>query len=607
LKINTLDTISRSLSVLPKYAKKRFVYAGLIQIFLGFLDLLGLALISGMSAIAIHGINSTSPGAQVESVLRFLRLQSYPMSMQLIILGLSTTLIFVLKTFASIFLLRQMLKFLGNRGAELSSNLVSKLLNNPVTEIQKSPTQETLFAITGGTNSITVGVLGSAISLISDFALVLIILSGVIFFDPLTAILSLGVFSLVAISLHTLTRKKAKNLGDLNASLTISSSEAILEVLASFREAFVRDRRFAYSEKITDYRWRHANVLAELSILPNMSKYIMDVSLILGTFLVATVQFRLHNAPHAVAGITLFLSAGTRLAPALLRIQQGITNIIGFSGSAQYAFDLVDRLERVSKGPSRPLDLLIDHEGFTPEVILKNVCYTYPNTLQPIFRDVNLNIVPGQLIAICGSSGAGKSTLVDLILGLLPTDSGSVVISGLPPETAIYKWPGSIGYVPQEVYLASTTIRQNIALGYPATDNNDEQIWKCLENANLSVFVSGLPLGIDTVLQENGNSLSGGQRQRLGIARALYTNPKLVVLDEATSALDSESEQIINSTIQSMRGSKTVILIAHRLASVRNADQVLFMDSGKLVASGTFEEVRKIAPNFDRQAKLMGL
>jgi ABC-type multidrug transport system fused ATPase/permease subunit len=603
----SFSTISKALSLLPAYARKRFFAAGLIQITLSFLDLLGLALIAGMSAIAIHGLDSTSPGRQVSFVLNLLGIENFTTSSQLTVLAILTTFIFVFKTIVSIHLLRKMLNFLGNRGAELSSTLISKFLNNPVTKIQSSPSQETLFSVTNGANSVTVGVLGTSIALISDLALVVVILFGVVFFDPLTALLSFGIFSLVALSLHTLTRNKAKKLGAENAKLSIHSNEQVLEVMGSFREAFVRDRRFAYERGISEVRWKLANVVAELTILPSLSKYIMDVSMILGTLLVAGVQFSLHSAPHAVGGITLFLTAGTRLAPALLRIQQGVSSVIGFSGSAQYTFDLANELAETPQGPERPLETSFSHPGFEPRLEVKDATYSYPNSDGQALSEINIVVSPGELVAICGSSGAGKSTLVDVLLGLLKLNSGEIKVSGLAPEDCIYRWPGAIGYVPQEAYIATGTIRKNVALGFDPSEADTNQVWDCLAQANLADFVRSLPQGIDTYLQENGKSLSGGQRQRLSIARALYTNPTLLVMDEATSSLDSESEDVINKSIQLMRGSRTVILIAHRLASVRNADQVLFMEKGKLFASGTFDQVRQIAPNFDVQAKLLGL
>ena len=172
---------------------------------------------------------------------------------------------------------------------------------------------------------------------------------------------------------------------------------------------------------------------------------------------------------------------------------------------------------------------------------------------------------------------------------------------------AISKWPGSVSYVPQDVSISNGTIRENVSLGYPAAVVDDEHVWNCLRAAELEDFVKNLPKQLDSRVGERGTSLSGGQRQRLGIARALFTNPLLLVLDEATSALDGETEANIAETLVQLRGKATVIMIAHRLSTIMNADCVYFLENGTLKARGSFEEVRKLVPEFEKQAQIMGL
>jgi ABC-type multidrug transport system fused ATPase/permease subunit len=220
---------------------------------------------------------------------------------------------------------------------------------------------------------------------------------------------------------------------------------------------------------------------------------------------------------------------------------------------------------------------------------------------------VSISASAGKIIAIVGPSGAGKTTLVDVLLGVIEPDMGSIKVSRVTPLEAIAKWPGAISYVPQDVMVVNGSIRENVALGYPLEAASDELVNSALSIASLSDFVANLPEGLDSNLGERGGKISGGQRQRIGIARALFTKPKLLVLDEATSALDGDTEESISTDIQKLKGSTTVVLIAHRLSTVRDADLVLYMDKGEIVARGTFEEVRNSVPDFDRQAKLMGL
>jgi ABC-type multidrug transport system fused ATPase/permease subunit len=221
--------------------------------------------------------------------------------------------------------------------------------------------------------------------------------------------------------------------------------------------------------------------------------------------------------------------------------------------------------------------------------------------------DASVSVTAGKSLALVGSTGAGKSTLADVILGVIEPELGSVTISGVDPRSAVAQWPGAVAYVPQTVGLTEGTIRDNVALGLPELAVDDTMVWEALERAHLASFLRDTREGLDTIVGERGVRLSGGQRQRLGIARALYTRPRLLVLDEATSALDAETEQAITQTLRELEGEVTTITIAHRLATIRFADQVVFMRHGVIEARGTFEEVRASTPDFERQAHLLGL
>jgi ABC-type multidrug transport system fused ATPase/permease subunit len=247
------------------------------------------------------------------------------------------------------------------------------------------------------------------------------------------------------------------------------------------------------------------------------------------------------------------------------------------------------------------------HEGFFSEIIVKNVSLTYPNNLTKAISNITLSIPTGNSVAFVGPSGAGKTTMIDVLLGVLIPDEGSVQISGLAPQLTVSNWPGAVSYVPQDVVIIAGTIRENVALGYPLSEATDELVMNAIKIAQLEKFITSLPEGIDTQVGERGTKISGGQRQRLGIARAMFTHPHLLVLDEATSSLDGQTESDISDAITQLQGSVTIVMIAHRLSTVRNADQVIYMDEGKIIARGTFDEVRLAVPNFDRQAQLMGL
>jgi ABC-type multidrug transport system fused ATPase/permease subunit len=334
---------------------------------------------------------------------------------------------------------------------------------------------------------------------------------------------------------------------------------------------------------------------------------VIETAIIFGGVLVGASQLFFKDAAGAVATLGIFLAAGARIAPAVLRVQQGSIQIQGSIGQAKPTLELIDSLLNVPIGINLDDTVKTDHVGFFPEVKIENVSMSYPNRNIRAISEFSLNIPVGSSVAIVGPSGAGKTTIIDILLGVLNPNQGSVEISGLPPLKAFEQWPGAVSYVPQDVAIVAGSIRENIALGYPSVAATDELVMSALKVAHLDGFVAELPNGLDTQVGERGAKISGGQRQRLGIARAMFTRPCLLVLDEATSSLDAETEANIADAIHSLRGSTTVVMIAHRLSTVRRADVVVYLTEGKILSKGSFDEVRRAVPDFDRQAKLMGL
>ena len=601
------STIARSVQVLPKSDRPKIVLVVVFQVGLGFLDLVGVAAIGVLGALAVTGVQSIQPGNRVSGVLDTLGLSNLSFQNQIAILGLSAAAILVSRTVLSIVITRRIFFFLSRRGAIISSDLVSKLLSQSLLKVQERTTQDTLYSLTVGVSSITLGVLGTAITLVGDGALLIIMIIALFAVDPTIAITSLLFFVALGFILYRTMNVKAHKLGYLNSEIAILSNEKIIEVLDSYRESVVRNRRDYYSREIRKLRLKLADVLAELQFMPNVSKYVIESGIVIGAVVIAGVQFALQDARHAVGTLSVFLAAAARIAPAIMRLQQSAIKIRSGIGIAMPTLTLIESLRFTP--PVNEVDDELDtvHEGFHSNVSLESVGLTYPGKSSPALSDISLQLVTGMSLAIVGPSGAGKTSLVDVLLGVLPANTGIVSVAGKPPLDAIASWPGAISYVPQDVTISNGTFRENVSLGYPAEVVTDELVWSALEIAQLSEFVRKLPKGLDTPVGERGTKISGGQRQRLGIARAMFTRPKLLVLDEATSSLDGQTEADISDAIQALKGSVTVVMIAHRLSTVRNADQVIYMDQGRIVAQGSFDEVRSAVPDFDSQAKLMGL
>ena len=602
------SVVRKALSKLSKPDRAKLLLLAVFQAIFGVLDLIGVALIGLLGALSVTGLQSKQPGNRVGTILRLLHINEMSFQSQSAIIGLLATSFLVLKTILSVILTRKALRFLAHRSGLLSSNLAQKVLNQNYLFLQRIPSQRILFSLTSGANSLILGVLGSVVSIISDSSLIIIMLVGLFLVNPAVALGSLFYFGLIGLILHFRLSGQALKLGQKNSLLTINGNSLILEAIASFRELYVRGRINFYTDRIAVSRKLLADTSADLTFMPNISKYFLESSVVIGALLLAMSQFLVADAKHAISTLTIFLAAGTRIAPSILRLQQGALAVKTHIGSARSTLDLIDSLVSVSVNTSEPSNsLTINHQDFEPKFQISELTFKYPNNEENAIESLNLDAPAGSIVAIVGPSGAGKTTLVDLLLGILEPTAGNIFISSETPRGAIKKWPGAISYVPQDIVIIDGSIKNNISLGYPSDSAKLDWYEKILSISQLSDFVNSLEDGLNGQVGERGAKLSGGQRQRVGVARALFTNPKLIILDEATSSLDADSENKLSAAINSLRGNVTVIVIAHRLATVQNADIVCYIDKGKVLGIGGFDELRVKIPDFDRQAKLLGL
>lgn len=600
-------TVYKALSLMSSADRKKLSFVVILQFLVSLLDLLGVALVGVLGAVVVAGLGSGTQGNRVAAILRFLGMQNQTLQFQSAILGGLVAMLLVMRTLATVTIARRTLFFLSRKAAQLSASLLSRLLSLSYSQIKSESTHSTIFSLTYGVQVVILGVLGIAVNTFADLLILVVLGVGLAVVDPLMAVLTFTLFGAVGFMVFLVTNNRATKLGIESSKLMVKSDEKTAEVLNSYREIVVRNRQEYYAREIGQLRMNLSNTVAEIQFLPQISKYIIEITMVLGGLLICAIQFQLQGATHAVATLGVFLVASTRIAPAVMRIQQGATGIKSNLGVANPTLDLINSLHFVQPVEPSADDFDLEHTGFEPTVQISDVSFKYQNSEKYSLRNISLEVKRGSRVAIVGASGAGKTTLIDILLGMHFPTEGFTTISGLDPLNCMKKWPGSIGYVPQDVVLNQGTIRENISLGYPGSMISDDLIWSALEKAQIDEFVRALPKGLDSKVGERGSRLSGGQRQRLGIARALVTNPRLLILDEATSSLDVKTEHDLTNTILAFDKSITVIVIAHRLSTIRNSEEILFLKEGQLVAAGDFEQLRALVPDFEHQAKISGL
>ena len=592
--------------LLSKEDRKKLIFVSFLQVMSSGLDLVGIGAIGLLGALAVNGVSSQNSSPKVSNVLKLLHLGALDFQVQIAALGILATLLLICKTLFSVFFTRFYLFFLSKRSSQITSELVRQLLTKPVTSFKNISSQELLFGLSAGVNAITMGIIASCIMIVSDLSLLVVMILALIAVDVAIAISTVLLFSFIGLILYWLMQRRAIHLGSRDASLAIKNNNLILEIIGSYREIIARNRRSYYDAKVSDMQSQITHTRAELTFLPNVGKYVLESSVVLGALAIAAVQFSIHDASHAVATLAVFMAAGSRIAPAVLRIQQSAIALKSNLGVAGTTLNLVTKLNSEENiiGISRNI---VPELTFSATVLLQDVHFRYPDSSTDALSGINLNVTPGMQVAIVGGSGAGKSTLVDLMLGLLTPTSGEVSISGLPPALAAKQWEGMISYLPQTPFIANGSISENVSLGFEETHFSESDIALAWKSAQLETFLNSLPNGSRSPVGEFGGLLSGGQRQRIGLARALLSKPKLLILDEATSSLDAETETEITKTLGLLRESTTVIIIAHQLRTIRNADLVVFLNEGKMVAQGTFNELVNRIPEFERIVQLSQL
>jgi ABC-type multidrug transport system fused ATPase/permease subunit len=604
-------SVRASWALLTQTSRRRYAAIVAAQMATGLLDLIGVVLIGlvGLAATSAVTGNPTMlakfPGAERWSGTDPLQLAAF--------LALLAAAALLTRTLAYAMLLRLNYRLLAHCQVEVTSNLLAQFMQRPIADITMRGSQWTAYALTAGASAAITGLLGSLSVILTDVTLLVILGFSLVILDPTMTIAAAGYLLSVALLVHfSLTRWSART-GVEVAQSGVANTRAIQEGINLHRELWTLGRLGQHYVDTRSGLELGARARSSQTLIAQIPRIVYDVALVVGALLLAGWQLRTSTLEVAMATLLVFLAAASRVIPSLLRVNGQLIQMRSFSAQARQTYELAEQLDSAPSDGWRPPALTPSSTRLEPEfgpgalLVVRDATYTYPQRHAPALCNVSLEAMPGTSIAIVGPTGGGKSTLADVIVGLLIPSVGDVTIDGLPPLDMITIHPGAVAYVPQRVVLIEGSVRDNVAIAVGGQGTDDDLVWRALQQAHASDVVSALPHGLDTQIGEHGHRLSGGQRQRLGLARALYSSPRLLVLDEATSALDAETEQAIARGIAGLRGTVTVVIIAHRLTAVTESDQVIYLDHGRVEARGSFDDLMRKSPSFARQVEILSL
>ncbi len=599
----------RSLRLLRPRQRLIFVVLTSARVVTNLLDVLGLMAIGLLGAMLASGLNDRTEASFAGYTIALESSQAYLWIVVLI------ALFFLSKSVVATALLRLSSLFLARAEGKAAVEIAEYIYSGDLSRVKQFSRGDLQFVLTGSSQMTMTGLLMSGAAILTEGALFFSVVIVFVFVDPLTASLITVYFMLLVLSFQLVINRRLKRLGQRLASSSIGVTNTIQDLTLAFREIVVFSRRWFFLDRFGAFRKRFAQDMALQAFLMGLPRFFVETGLMMGVLAIIGFQFLRGNLSEGLVTTAVFLAGGVRMMAALLPLQNAVANIKMMGPQAEMAQGLIEsaRMSSVQLQEKQTTEFAVDPgaeqanaaEGFTVEV--RDVTFTHAGSHEPAVKGVSLNVAGGGYVAFVGPSGAGKTTLADLILGINTPETGKIFVGGLEPAELRTRRPGAISYVPQNPGMVSGTIAENVALGEPAEDIDSDRVWEALQKAELADFVSSLPNGIHSDLGKQSDSLSGGQKQRLGLARALYPSPRLLVLDEATSALDAGTEASISATIEKLEKTVTVIVIAHRLSTIQHADVVYVVEEGRVSAQGTFSEVRKKVPLIEEYVRLMAI
>lgn len=542
--------------------------------FIGVLDLLGVVLIGLLASITTLNVANVEAGGVTARLMTFLSLESFNLKDSLIFLGCVAAFFFVTKSLLSLFLQKLTIDFVADKSFVLADNLVRKLLNLSLIRFRKYSQADLNYIFSSGIQRVMQGLISRPIFALSDTFLVAILSLGIFVADSTLAFLILGYFAVLAGSLYKLQHNRMRSLSLEMRNLHIENLTQVKDIVNSYKFITTGGLQNRYAQKIRENRFGLSRATAKLNFINTIGKYVIEVASVFGVVVVSITLFATRAPSTAAALIALFISASFRIGPAALRLQSFFVGLKVDLVAARPALEMIRDLKREDLIQSNTHANLLKHEVSGWTIKLDKVSFGYDNVFE-IIKDLDLTIKEGEHLGLVGPSGGGKTTLLDLLLGLIRPTSGTIKFGEFTPTQFIRNFPGAVAYVAQDSSISGNTLRSCILGPYESSEVPDYKILETLKRVSMESLVLDLFGGLDHKISDDGSNLSGGQKQRISIARALLSNPKILVLDEATSNLDNQTQKEIMEEIRTLKGNCTVIVVAHRLEVLEHMDRVI--------------------------------
>lgn len=525
------------------------------------------------------------------------------------VLGVCLVLSFVLKGVLSMAIRWWSSGFIAKQQTATSVSLLYRLMHDSYINHRRRTTAEILRTINDAVSQAYSAYVSGLISTINEIFTILIIMLLLLVIMPIPALLAFMYFGLTAFALQYFLRKQNVTLGKAQLEASIGAMNAALESIVGFRETRLHGVTNRYIYKYQQKRLDSVEATRKSGFFQDLPKYVLEVIFIVGIALLLGFM-SLQNEANVAPYLLLFAGACVRILPSYTRLVASLGSVRVGEEAVNLVIAEIDQLPqgtsiKLLDSSNEQLNReLVNDRIYPVNLEIKDLSFRYPDSDKDTLEHISFTVPQGTSIAFVGGSGSGKTTLVDLLLGLYEPHSGAILSNGQNIFGNLAQWHSKVGYVPQDVFLGDSTVREAVAFGLSHEEIDESRVWACIEQAELTSVVNSLENGLDTMIGEHGTRLSGGQRQRLGIARALYRNPSMLILDEATSALDNDTEYKITQAINKIAQEITVVIVAHRLSTVKEVNQLLFLSEGRIATQGTFEEVRQNNAEFAHLVRL---